>query len=75
MTFIEAIKKAYEKACDLKREENDNYDIYYATLSRDEFTRIDVEDSGKVCLDFKNLSVDDLTANDWGVGADDWGVK
>lgn len=73
MTFIEAIKKAYEKACNLKREENDDY-VYYATLSRDDLTRIDVEDSGKVCLDFKNLSVDDLTANDWGIGANDWGV-
>lgn len=64
MTFVEAIKKAYEKACNLKREENGDY-IYYATLFRDEFTRIDVEDSGKVCLDFKDLTVEDLTADDW----------
>ena len=70
MTFIEAIKKAYEKACNLKKtcgleRKNGNY-IYYSTLSRDEFTRIDVEDSGKVCLDFiKDLNVDDLAADDW----------
>lgn len=74
MTFVEAIKKAYEKACNLKRENNDEYDVYYATLSRDYFTRIDVEDSGKVYIDSKNINVDDLTANDWDVGANDWGV-
>lgn len=73
MTFVEAIKKAYEKACALKREENDDYNVYYATLSREDFTKIDVEDSGKVCLGFKDLTVEDLTVDDWEVKADDWG--
>ena len=66
MTFTEAIKKAYEKACDLKRQENGDF-IYYSTLFRDGFTRIDVEDRGRVCLAFKDLAVDDLTADDWEV--------
>lgn len=66
MTFIEAIKKAYEKACDLKREENGDY-IYYSTICRKgfDFNEIEVQDDGKVELDYKDITVDDLTADDW----------
>ena len=66
MLFTEAIQKAYKKSRSLKEEEKGDY-IYYATICRKglDFNEIEVQDDGKVELDYKDLTVDDLTADDW----------
>ena len=67
MTFIEAIKKAYEKACDLKSKDKEGYS-YYATVWRNDFRGFDVHDDCNIYTDdFYDRTVDDLTANDWKV--------
>ena len=63
MTFVEAIKKAYEKACYLKSKDECGYN-YYATVCREGFN-IDVHDDGNVYMDLYDWTVDDLTADDW----------
>ena len=65
MTFVEAIKKAYEKACDLKSKDKSAYH-YYATICREDFG-IDVHDDGNIYMDLCDWTVDDLTADDWEV--------
>lgn len=61
MKFVEAI----EKACKLRDEEKGDF-VYYATICRNDI-EIDVQDDGEVDFGFKDLSVDDFTADDWEV--------
>ena len=63
MTFIEAIKKAYEKACDLKSKNTEGYSGY-VTIHCGIYS-LNVYAYGGVDFDLSGCSVDDLTGDYW----------
>ena len=63
MTFVEAIKKAYEKACDLKSKNTEGYSGY-VTIHCGIYS-LNVYAYGGVDFDLSGCSVNDLTGDYW----------